>query len=158
MTTESVPDQPRNDAGRWVVATFLLMGMSAGVLTVWWHHVRGQEETRRRAAAHDMLARKTDAIYAVLIDWRGDVAPPGPILQWIDPETKKPIGDGMEKDPWGGAWRARFVTSSELEVVSGGADGAPGGTGDARDVRLAFRIDFASRKATSWIEDVEEKR
>ncbi len=143
----------------------LLLGVGAGVLTVWWHHARGQEEERQRAAAerrradaHDMLVRMAQAIERVLLHGRTDVTPTHPVLQWIDPKTKKRIDDGMQKDPWGGAWTARLVTPSEIEVVSGGADKAPGGMGDARDVRLSVRIDALSKKVSSSIEDVEEKQ
>lgn len=160
----SFPRQRRGATGQWVIAALLLLGVGAGVLTVWWHHVRGQEEERQRAAAgrrradaHDGLARMAEAIERVLLDGRTDVAPTGPIIQWIDPKTKKRIDDGMTEDPWGGTWTARFVTPSEIEVVSGGADNAPGGTGEARDVRLSLKIDLVSKKVSSSIEDVEVK-
>lgn len=61
------------------------------------------------------------------------VQPPG-VLNWQGPYLKKAI----PKDPWGNAYIYKLSESKrEIDLVSLGSDGQPGGTGDAKDIVLS---------------------
>lgn len=59
------------------------------------------------------------------------VARPGALAGWSGPYLK---GAGVPADPWGHAYRYSAVNGA-VEILSLGADGAPGGEGEAADIR-----------------------
>lgn len=59
---------------------------------------------------------------------------PGTVNGWTGPYLK----GGVPSDPWGNPYRyANSGTNGGIEIVSLGADGAPGGEGENADVRNA---------------------
>jgi general secretion pathway protein G len=59
------------------------------------------------------------------------VARPGALAGWAGPYLK---GAGVPADPWGHAYRYTAANGA-IEILSLGADGAPGGEGEAADIR-----------------------
>lgn len=59
------------------------------------------------------------------------VARPGALAGWAGPYLK---GAGVPADPWGHAYRYAAANGA-IEILSLGADGAPGGEGEAADIR-----------------------
>jgi general secretion pathway protein G len=60
-------------------------------------------------------------------------APPG-TPKWQGPYLKKAV----PLDPWGHAYIYKLSEPrADIEIISLGADGQPGGTGEARDIRLS---------------------
>ena len=59
------------------------------------------------------------------------VTKPASANGWNGPYLK---GD-LPKDPWGNAYRYANSGSGSFEIVSLGSDGAPGGEGEAADIR-----------------------
>jgi general secretion pathway protein G len=59
------------------------------------------------------------------------VARPGTLAGWAGPYLK---GSAVPADPWGHAYRYT-ATGGAIEILSLGSDGAPGGEGDAADIR-----------------------
>ena len=57
---------------------------------------------------------------------------PGNARGWNGPYLK---ASGVPEDPWGRPYRYTFSGTGEPEIVSYGADGAPGGEGENADVR-----------------------
>ena len=55
---------------------------------------------------------------------------------WNGPYLK---GSSVPEDPWGRPYRYSIAASGEPEIVSLGADGAPGGEGENTDVRNAHQ-------------------
>jgi general secretion pathway protein G len=62
------------------------------------------------------------------------VARPANARGWNGPYLK---GNSVPEDPWGQAYKYSFAGTAEPEIVSLGADGAPGGEGENADVRNA---------------------
>lgn len=61
------------------------------------------------------------------------VQPPAGMPAWDGPYLKKSV---IPKDPWGREYQYRYPgEQAAFELVSLGADGAPGGEGDAKDIR-----------------------
>jgi general secretion pathway protein G len=61
------------------------------------------------------------------------LAAPGGVTNWHGPYLKKPA----PPDPWGRAYVYKLASSGrEADVISYGADGQPGGTGEAKDISL----------------------
>lgn len=61
------------------------------------------------------------------------IAPPG-TPKWQGPYLKKAV----PPDPWGNAYIYKLSDSRrDPEIISLGADGQPGGTGDAKDILLS---------------------
>ncbi|MCI4660413.1 MAG: type II secretion system major pseudopilin GspG [Neomegalonema sp.] len=62
------------------------------------------------------------------------VSPPPSLASWSGPYIE---GDAVPLDPWGNPYR--YVMPAEggkaFEILSLGSDGAPGGQGDAADIR-----------------------
>lgn len=56
---------------------------------------------------------------------------PGSVNGWNGPYLK---GE-LPKDPWGNAYRYANPGNGSFEIVSLGSDGAPGGEGEAADIR-----------------------
>ena len=56
---------------------------------------------------------------------------PGSVNGWNGPYLK---GE-LPKDPWGNAYRYTNPGNGNFEIVSLGSDGAPGGEGEAADIR-----------------------
>ena len=56
---------------------------------------------------------------------------PGSVNGWNGPYLK---GE-LPKDPWGNAYRYANPSNGNFEIVSLGSDGAPGGEGEAADIR-----------------------
>ena len=59
------------------------------------------------------------------------VAAPANVTGWNGPYIK----GGLPKDPWGNAYKYSLLQGGNLEILSLGADGAPGGEGENADVR-----------------------
>lgn len=59
------------------------------------------------------------------------VARPGALAGWAGPYLK---GAGVPADPWGHVYRYTAANGA-IEILSLGADGAPGGEGEAADIR-----------------------
>ena len=59
------------------------------------------------------------------------VARPGALAGWAGPYLK---GSAVPADPWGNAYRYTAANGA-IQILSLGSDGAPGGEGDAADVR-----------------------
>jgi general secretion pathway protein G len=55
---------------------------------------------------------------------------------WNGPYLK---GNSVPEDPWGRSYKYAFAGSGEPEILSHGADGAPGGEGENADVSSARR-------------------
>lgn len=53
--------------------------------------------------------------------------------KWAGPYIKK----GVPLDPWGNAYVYSITTKGDIELTSLGADGKPGGEGDAKDLNLS---------------------
>lgn len=54
--------------------------------------------------------------------------------KWRGPYLKK----GVPVDPWGNAYVYKpFTAGHDIEIISFGADGQPGGAGDAKDIHLS---------------------
>lgn len=56
---------------------------------------------------------------------------PGSVNGWTGPYLK----GGVPSDPWGHAYRYSNPGSGGIEILSLGSDGAPGGDGEAADIR-----------------------
>jgi len=59
------------------------------------------------------------------------VTAPANVTGWNGPYIK----GGLPKDPWGNAYKYSLLQGGNLEILSLGADGAPGGEGENADVR-----------------------
>lgn len=59
------------------------------------------------------------------------VKQPAGVVGWAGPYLK----GGVPNDPWGHAYRYTYAGGANVEILSLGADGAPGGEGEAADVR-----------------------
>jgi general secretion pathway protein G len=59
------------------------------------------------------------------------VVRPGALAGWAGPYLK---GSGVPADPWGNAYRYA-AANGRIELQSFGGDGAPGGEGEAADIR-----------------------
>lgn len=59
------------------------------------------------------------------------VKQPAGVVGWAGPYLK----GGVPNDPWGHPYHYSYSTGSSVEILSLGADGAPGGEGEAADVR-----------------------
>ena len=60
------------------------------------------------------------------------VAKPGSVNGWTGPYLK----GGVPTDPWGKPYKyANPGTNGGIEIISLGADGAPGGDGENADIR-----------------------
>jgi len=59
------------------------------------------------------------------------VARPASLAAWSGPYLK---GSGVPADPWGNAYRYA-IANGRIEILSLGGDGAPGGEGEAADIR-----------------------
>jgi len=62
------------------------------------------------------------------------VRQPGNVRGWNGPYLK---GNSVPEDPWGRPYRYAYSGTGEPEIVSLGADGAPGGEGENADVSSA---------------------
>lgn len=59
---------------------------------------------------------------------------PAAASKWRGPYLKK----GVPLDPWGNAYIYKLSDSGgDIEIISLGADGQPGGTGDGKDILLS---------------------
>lgn len=56
---------------------------------------------------------------------------PAGVIGWAGPYLK----GGVPSDPWGHPYRYSYATGASVEILSLGADGAPGGEGEAADIR-----------------------
>ena len=90
---------------------------------------------------HDPDIKQKDLIEAVRTHILAPVLP----KKWLDALAKKPgsangwsgpyLKGGLPTDPWGNAYRYANPGNGNFEIVSLGSDGAPGGEGEAADIR-----------------------
>jgi general secretion pathway protein G len=60
------------------------------------------------------------------------VAPAG-IKKWQGPYLKKAV----PSDPWGHDYLYKITSTGDVDLISLGSDGQPGGTGEAKDIALS---------------------
>lgn len=59
------------------------------------------------------------------------VKQPAGVVGWAGPYLK----GGVPNDPWGNPYRYNYTSGADVEILSLGADGTPGGEGEASDIK-----------------------
>jgi general secretion pathway protein G len=118
-----------------LMVVIAIIGLLAAVVTV--NVISQMDEARKTKVAADMQAIE-DALKLFKVNlgyypqqlnllWE---APPNGGSRWKGPYLE----EYPPKDPWGNDYMYNYASGSDFEIISYGADGAPGGIDEAADL------------------------
>ncbi len=125
-----------------LLVVVVIIGLLAGLVAPRFFDTVGKSKTKIARAQIDSLEKALDqyrldvgAFPTAEQGLEALMVQPAGVLHWQGPYLKKAV----PLDPWGHVYGYKLSESKrDIDIVSLGSDGQPGGTGDANDVALSL--------------------
>lgn len=124
-----------------LLVVVVIIGLLAGLIAPRYFDTVGKSKSKVARAQMDALEKALDQYRLDVGEFPTSeqgldalMVQPAGVAKWQGPYLKR----GVPMDPWGHAYVYKLVNmGKDIDLVSMGSDGQPGGDGEARDISLS---------------------